>query len=29
MKSQPAYHLNDPGTSYWYREDSGFGYYPD
>jgi hypothetical protein len=24
-----GYHLNDPGISYWYREDSGFGYYPD
>jgi hypothetical protein len=24
-----GYHLNGPGISYWYREDSGFGYYPD
>jgi len=24
-----GYFLNDPGTSYWYHGDSGFGYYPD
>lgn len=24
-----SYYLNDRGISYWYHEDSGFGYYPD
>lgn len=24
-----SYYLNDPGISYWYHEDGGFGYYPD
>jgi hypothetical protein len=24
-----VYFMNDPGTSYWYDSESGFGYYPD
>ncbi len=24
-----SYFMNDPGTSYWYNKDGGFGYYPD
>lgn len=24
-----TYFLNNPGTSYWYNQDGGFGYYPD
>ena len=24
-----VYFMNNPGTSYWYDSESGFGYYPD
>lgn len=24
-----SYFMDDPGTSYWYDPDGGFGYYPD
>ncbi len=28
-KMSLGYYLNNPGTGYWYHQDSGFGYYPD
>ena len=28
-KFRLSYFMNDPGISYWYDSESGFGYYPD